>query len=110
MNTVATSVEADRTLTLASYVLHLIGAVAGITSIIGLILNYVKRGTSGEMLDSHHTWMIRSFWWAILWAVIGLITLPIVIGIPILFIAWIWYIYRHVRGLIALANGEPMPL
>ena len=62
------------------------------------------------MLDSHHTWMIRSFWWAILWAVIGLITLPIAIGIAILFIGWIWYIYRHVRGLIALANGEPLPL
>jgi uncharacterized membrane protein len=110
MNTVATSIESDRTFTLASYVLHLIGAVAGITSIIGLILNYVKRGTSGEVLDSHHTWMIRSFWWAILWAVIGLITFFIGIGIAILSIVWIWYIYRHVRGLIALVNGEPMPL
>ncbi len=110
MNTVATSVEADRTFTLASYVLHLIGAVAGITSIIGLILNYLKRGTSGEVLDSHHSWMIRSFWWAILWGVIGLITIFIVIGWFILLIVWIWYIYRHVRGLIALANGEPMPL
>jgi uncharacterized membrane protein len=110
MNAVATSVEADRTFTLASYVLHLIGAVVGITSIIGLILNYLKRGTSGEALDSHHTWMIRSFWWAILWSVIGFITLVIGIGVAILVITWIWYIYRHVRGLIALANGEPMPL
>jgi uncharacterized membrane protein len=62
------------------------------------------------MLDSHHTWMIRTFWWTILWYVIGVITLFIAIGFAILAIAWIWYIYRHVRGLIALSNGEPMPL
>jgi len=109
MNTVSTSVEGDRTLVLVSYVLHLVGAVAGITSIIGLILNYLKRGSCGEVLDSHHSWMIRSFWWAILWCVIGLITIFIFIGWAILFVAWIWYIYRHVRGLIALINGDPMP-
>lgn len=110
MNTVATSVETDRTFTLVSYVLHLVGAIIGITSIIGLILNYAKRGTSGELLDSHHTWMIRSFWWAIFWSIIGIVTLVIVIGGPILFIVWIWYIYRHVRGLIALADGQAMPV
>jgi uncharacterized membrane protein len=110
MNTIATNVEADRTLTLASYVLHLVGAVIGLPSIIGLILNYLKRGVSGEVLDSHHTWMIRSFWWAILWSVIGLLTFVIGVGMVILLVAWVWYIYRHVRGLIALANGEPMPV
>jgi uncharacterized membrane protein len=109
MNTVATSIEADRTFALASYVLHLFGAVVGITSIIGLVLNYLKRGSSGEVLDSHHSWMIRSFWWTILWYVIGGITLVIGIGVAILFLAWLWYIYRHVRGLIALVNGEEMP-
>lgn len=110
MNTIATNIEADRTLTLAAYVLHLVGAVAGITSIIGLILNYLKRGQSGEVMDSHHTWMIHSFWWAILWCVIGVLTVFIGVGVAILIVAWIWYIYRHVRGLIVLANGEPMPV
>ena len=61
------------------------------------------------MLDTHHTWMIRSFWWALLWGVIGIVTIVIVIGWAILFVVWVWYIYRHVRGLIALLNGEPMP-
>ena len=31
------------------------------------------------------------------------------VGFVILGVAWIWYVYRHVRGLIALLNGEPMP-
>jgi len=44
MSVERTSVEGDRTLVLVSYVLHLIGAVAGLTSIVGLVINYVKRG------------------------------------------------------------------
>ena len=47
--------------------LHLVGAVAGLTSIVGLIINYVKRGGYDDVFDSHHAWMISSFWWALLW-------------------------------------------
>ena len=104
-----TTVESDRTAALIAYVLHLVGAVAGVTSIIGLIVNYVKRDGYDEFFDSHHTWMIRSFWWAILWCVVGIVTIIIVIGWAILFVVWVWYIYRHVRGLIALLDGRPMP-
>jgi len=103
------SVESDRTMAVVCYVLHLVGSVAGVTSIVGLILNYVKRDAYDELFDSHHAWMIRSFWWAILWCVLGLVTLVIGVGFVILGVAWIWYVYRHVRGLIALLNGEPMP-
>ena len=109
MNVERSSVQADRTLVLVAYVLHLAGAVAGITSIVGLIINYVNRDRRDEVLDSHHTWMIRSFWWALLWGVIGFVAIIILIGWAILFVVWVWYIYRHVRGLIALTNGEPMP-
>ena len=103
------SVENDRTMAVVCYVLHLVGCVAGVTSIVGLILNYVKRDGYDELFDSHHAWMIRSFWWAILWCVLGLVTLVIFVGFVILGVAWLWYVYRHVRGLIALLNGEPMP-
>ena len=103
------SVESDRTLALVAYALHLFGAIAAIPSIVGLIVNYVKRNDYDELFDSHHSWMIRSFWWAILWCVIGVVTIVVVIGWAILFVVWLWYIYRHVRGLIALLNGEPLP-
>jgi uncharacterized membrane protein len=105
----ATTEESERTVVLVAYVLHLVGAVAGVTSIIGLILNYVRRDTYGGIYASHHSWMISSFWWALLWVVLGCITLWIFVGWLILFAAWVWYLYRHVRGLIALLNGEPMP-
>ena len=102
------SVESDRTLALVAYALHLFGAIAAIPSIVGLIINYVKRDGYDELFDSHHAWMIRSFWWAILWCVLGLVLLVIGVGAVILLLAWLWYIYRHVRGLIALLNGEPL--
>ena len=103
------TVEGDRTLAVVAYVLHLVGVIAGITSIVGLIINYVKRNDYDELFDSHHSWMIRSFWWAILWCVVGFVTMVIGVGFVIFFLAWLWYIYRHVRGLLALLNGEPMP-
>jgi len=103
------SVESDRTLALVAYALHLFGAIAAIPSIVALVINYVRRDGYDELFDSHHAWMIRSFWWAILWCVLGLVTLVIGVGVAILVLAWLWYIYRHVRGLIALLNGEPLP-
>ncbi len=103
------NVEGDRTLVVVAYVLHLAGAVIGVTSIVGLIINYVKRDDYDELFVSHHAWMIRSFWWALFWSVIGLITALILIGWAILFVVWAWYLYRHVRGLIAFLNGHPMP-
>jgi uncharacterized membrane protein len=104
------SAEPERTLVLVAYVLHLIGAVAGVTSLIGLIVNYVKRNGYDDCFATHHAWMIRSFWWAILWCVVGLVTTIVLIGWAILLVVWVWYVYRHVRGLIALLNGQPMPL
>ena len=62
-------VENERTFVLISYVLHLLGSVAGLTSIVGLVLNYLKRRGNDDSFDSHHAWMIRSFWWAVLWGV-----------------------------------------
>jgi uncharacterized membrane protein len=104
-----TSVEDERIWAIASYVLHLVGAVCGLTSIIGLVINYLKRDRHDDLFDSHHAWMIRSFWWAILWSIIGFVTILLLIGWVILFLVWVWYIYRHVRGLIALLNGASMP-
>lgn len=101
-----------RTITIVAYVLHLLGAITGLLSIIGLIINYVKRGEDGPMMDSHHGWMIRSFWYAILGCLICFALFITVIGIPLAWLGflgtWVWYIYRHVRGLIDLSDDKTM--
>ena len=107
------SIDGGRTITIVAYVLHLLGAITGLPSIIALIINYVVKGDHGEMIDSHQTWMIKSFWYAILGCLISGILVITVIGIFlgwIGFIAvWVWYVYRHIRGLIELAESKTMP-
>jgi uncharacterized membrane protein len=105
---VPANLEADRAIVLVAYVLHLIGSVAAVPSLIGLLLNYLKRNEAEPLLASHHDWMIRTFWWALLWLAIGFITTILVIGWLIVALVWVWYVYRHVLGLIRLANGESM--
>jgi uncharacterized membrane protein len=109
MSVEAVRIQSERTVVLIAYVLHLVGATVGLTSIVGLIVNYVRLNQYGDPLASHHRWMIRSFWWALLWFAIGIVTSFLLIGFGICFLAWVWYVYRHVRGMIALVNGAPMP-
>ena len=98
----------------------IIGAfVFGWPSIIAVIINYVKRSeVRGTYLDSHFSWQIRTFWWALLLsaiiAVLGLTLAIVLIGFAIwivgFFVLGIWAIYRIARGWMALMDGRPMPL
>jgi uncharacterized membrane protein len=88
--------------------------LTGWPSIIAVIINYVKRSDArGTYLDSHFGWQIRTFWYAVLWAVIGAIlvftVIGAVIGVPLLLLLGVWVLYRIARGWITLGNGRPMP-
>nr|MBA3564912.1 hypothetical protein [Gammaproteobacteria bacterium] len=50
----ATEIQDQRTLVLVSYVLHLVGTIAGVTSIVGLVINYLKRNECEPDLRTHH--------------------------------------------------------
>jgi uncharacterized membrane protein len=89
--------------------------LTGWPSIIAVIVNYIKRNdVRGTYLDSHFSWQLRTFWYALLWVfVIGLLIITL-IGIPI---AWvvaivvgIWVLYRIIRGWMNLASGTAMPM
>ena len=89
--------------------------LAGWPSIIAVIINYVRRKeVRGTFLDTHFSWQIRTFWWALVWCVIGgLLTITIigaVIGIPILLLLGVWVLYRIARGWLALMSHKPMPV
>lgn len=50
----------------AAYALHAMGAIGFfIGPVIGLVLNYVRADDAG-LTGSHHRWLIRTFWWALL--------------------------------------------
>ena len=87
--------------------------VGGLPSIVAVIMNYARRSaTVGTFLESHFRWQIRTFWYALLWAVVCgfmiLTVIGIVLAIPGLFALGIWIIYRVARGWLALKDGRPM--
>jgi len=93
-----------------------IGAfLTGWPSLIAVILNYVKRGdVRGTWLESHFRWQIRTFWYGLLWVGLCGIFIVMTLGIGIL-IVWmplivvtVWFIYRVVRGWLALRDRRPM--
>jgi uncharacterized membrane protein len=90
----------------------------GWPSIIAVILNYVKRSEArGTWLESHFDWQIRTFWWALLWALIVAAVSAVLAVVIIGFATWavgmfalgVWAIYRIARGWLRLKDRQPMP-
>ena len=103
-----------------SYLLHLIVAVAAVIPgaqpsavllIIALVLDLVKKGEAeGTWQRSHFAWRIRTVLWA---GVLYIVTAPLwlLFFIPG-WIAWglisIWFLYRIVRGMVAMNQDRPV--
>jgi uncharacterized membrane protein len=115
-------------LTHVTYALHALGLalgafgaatvvgsfVFGWPSILAVIINYVKRPDArGTWLESHFSWQIRTFWYALFWTLLvgatGLVLTIVLIGFAIwavgLFVLGIWAIYRVTRGWLRLQSG-----
>ena len=77
-----------------------------LVGIVGVIIAYVSRGDArGTWAESHLTWLIRTFWWSLLWNVRRLALsrserCPSAIRSPasIWVATAIWVIYRVIRG------------
>ena len=104
-----------------TYALHAVGLAIGAfgaatvlgsflfgwPSIIAVILNYVKRGDArGTWLESHFTWQIRTFWFAVLWAIVLACVNFVLMFLLIGFLTWpmsffvlgVWAVYRIAKG------------
>ena len=103
-----------------SYLLHLVVAVAAVVPsaqpsiallLIALVIDLIKRdGARGTWQESHFSWRIRSVAWA---GILYVITLPLwlLFFVPG-WIAWslisIWFLYRIVRGMMAMDKNRPI--
>jgi uncharacterized membrane protein len=122
-----------------TYALYLFSFfTAGLTWLVAIIINYVKRGDAqGTWLESHFEWQIKTFWYGIIMGVIA--TILIFLGLPAGFAAlstndpmssfslisisgllifagglfWFfiicWHLYRIIRGWLALASKKSVP-
>ncbi len=101
-----------------SYLLHLIVAVAAVVPganvgiallIVALVIDLVKKGdAAGTWQESHFSWRIRSVIWA---GILYVITIPLWLLFVIPgWIAWgiisIWFLYRIVRGMVAMNKSQ----
>ncbi len=86
----------------------------GILGIVAVIVCYVKRDDAmGTWVASHFTWLIRTFWFALLFVVAGWFLFITIIGIPLAIVLWfvagLWLIYRVVRGYLLFKDSRPIP-
>jgi uncharacterized membrane protein len=91
--------------------------IFGLPSIVAVIMNYARQSDArGTFLESHFSWQIRTFWFALLWVLVILaVSLPlmlIAVGFLTLVGGYVllglWVIYRIVRGWLALGDRRPV--
>lgn len=100
-----------KTLNQVTYALYALSLFSGVTAIIAIVLNYIKRDDArGTWLESHIRWQIGTFWWGLLWGVVGWLTFLILIGWIVWGVAFVWFIYRIAKGWLNLNDNKPMPV
>lgn len=94
----------------------ILGSFIGtLPSIAAVILNYYKQASArGTWLESHFRWQIRTFWFALVWFIVGWLLIFTLIGLfvgfAVLIAAGLWVLYRVARGWWVLGQGETMPM
>lgn len=100
-----------KTLTTVIYALYAVSLFIGITAIVAIVLNYIKREEAqGTWLESHFRWQIGTFWWGLLWMIVGAIAWVLLLGWLVWGVAGIWFIYRIAKGWLNLNDNKPMPV
>lgn len=103
--------KSDKNLTSIIYVLYAASFLVGITAIVAIIMNYLKKDdVAGTFLESHFRWQIRTFWFGLIWGVLGAITFFALIGWFILMANGVWVLYRIIKGWLWLNDDKPMYL
>src|SRR5207244_2727763 len=96
-----------KTVATVVYALQAAGFFVGITWIAAVIIDYVKKDdAAGTWLESHYRWQIRTFWWGLLWGVIGGILVLVFVGFLVLAADAIWIIYRIAKGWLRLSENR----
>lgn len=105
----STATSDMRTLAIVCYVLYFTALISGITALIGVIIAYVKKGDArGTVWESHFDNLISVFWIALVGCIIGALTVWVLgLGILILIGVFVWYLYRTIKGFLAVIDSKP---
>ncbi len=101
----------DRLLMQILYGLHTLAWFSGGTfAVIALVINYIRRtDESRSLYRVHHSYMIATFWWTLLWLVVlaPLWLLFILPGWLAYFLVLLWYLYRCIKGWLRMNANRP---
>lgn len=101
----STPTESMIQITHVTYALYALGLLTGVFVVAGLIVAYIKRDdVVGTYLADHYSWLIRTFWWGLLWTTIGLILAFVLVGFVVLAAVWVWWVYRIIKGWLRLTE------
>ncbi|MGO2230329.1 DUF4870 family protein [Psychrobacter sp.] len=127
-----------RSLTTYNHITYLLYVVsyftAGLLWVVPIAMNYAKRHDArGSWMATHFDWQIKTFWYSIVWFIIGIVIISFAaggfgvsmiadsnniaigsilvagFGFMIMMFTFIWHLYRIIRGWIALTDGRPVP-
>lgn len=100
--------QAARTNAFIAYILMGIGLFTGIFWLIGAIWAMVKKGdANGTLFEDHYSNIIKVFWLGLLFYIIGGILAVVLVGYLIIFLVWIWSVYKIVKGFLRITSNRP---
>ncbi|BCX82810.1 hypothetical protein MIT9_P2398 [Methylomarinovum caldicuralii] len=89
------------------YALQALGFLVGISYIAAVIVAYLKRNEAeGTWVAEHFRWQIATFWYSLLWGLLGAAALVWMVGYMILIADLLWMTYRIVVGWVRLSENR----
>lgn len=90
------------------YVLYFVGFFIGLTALVGVIMAHMKRGEADAAAKSHYQYQIRTFWFGLIYMIVGVLTAMLIIGYLILLWWFVWTLVRCVKGVLRALDNKPM--
>lgn len=108
--------DGERTTLIVAYAMYagmLFGLV--VLPLVGVIINHLKIDTvASPLYRSHHRWLLRTFWWSLGWSAALALFATTIVLLPVTMLGGavlgLWYIYRVVRGALALSERRELPV
>ncbi len=105
----AISDDDAKKITYLVYILQALSFVFLITAVAGIIINYIKQDeVRDSWLESHFEWQKRTFWYGLLWMVIGTLSFFLLLHWVVLPVVAIWLVYRIAKGWVYLVDGKEL--
>lgn len=76
--------------------------------IVGFLIALIKKEHySGSIYESHLGNQIKIFLYTLLWGIVFYLLCFVLIGFPLQFLLYIWFLYQVIVGLLALSEHKP---